>query len=215
MTTDRISMKSNGSVPAQGNIAEVLTASAKAKPARRKGPAIASKLVCSGVAATITFGVAGFLGFSNQPAVANQTDSVSSDVETGSELGSTDVGSASASEQAATPVVVVVHRRIHVVKAAITEPEVAPAIAPDPTPGVKATGRVAKRRFSPKPAAKPAATSSRNLAKRATTQARTLARVAPVRAAAKARPQATPKPRAIAKPRAAVRKIRRAKTKAS
>jgi hypothetical protein len=214
MTTDRISMKSNDSVASQRTVAEALTASAKAKPARRKGPAITSKLVCSGVAATITFGVAGFLGFSNQPAVANETDSLSADVETGAELGRTDNVSASASEQAAASVVVVVRRRIHVVKAAIPELVEAPALAPDSALGGKATSRDSKRRFNPKPA-KSAATSSGNRTKRATKQARTLARVAPVRVATKATPRATPKPRAIPKPRAVVRKVRRAKTKAS
>jgi hypothetical protein len=213
MTTDRISMKSNDAVASEGTVTEALTASVKAKPTRRKGPASTSKLVCSGVAATITFGVATFLGFSNQPAIANETDTVSADVETGAELGSADVGSASASEQAAASVVVV-RRRIHVVKAAIPELGEGPATSPD-APGVKATGRDSKQRFSPKPAAKPAVTSSGNRTKRARKQARTLARVAPVRATAKATPRATPKPRAIPKPRAVVGKIRRVKTKAS
>jgi hypothetical protein len=209
MMTDRNLNETDQRAVPDGN-KEGAVPTAKGKPARRKGPAIASKLVCSGVAATITFGVAGFLGYSNQAAAANETDSAASDIENGAALGTRQRGTEFDPDIAPNPVLVVVHRRIHVVKASIPEPEGAPAIASDVASVAQGKSRAAKRtRFNPNPATRPTANNVGLRTKRVAPKLRLAAPIAAQRAAARAKPSAAAKPRAVA------RNTRRAKTKAS
>jgi hypothetical protein len=163
----------------------------KSGPGRRKGPAVTSKMVCSGIAATITFGVAGFLGLTNRPATADETDSAAGlDAITEEPTGLN-----SSTEQTASPIVVVVHRRIHVVNSAIPKPEpVAVVGAIEPSVGEKRAST--KRLFAPKPAVRPAAPRKR---------ASTARSVAKPRVAVKRKAAPTPVRRVV----------RRAKTKAS
>ncbi len=186
MTTDQSSVEGGEVVRLDPN-APTGSGRPKSGSGRRKGQAVTSKMVCSGVAATITFGVAGFLGLTNQLATAGETDSAS-EHDAGAEA---NAGVESSTEQVRSPVVVVVHRRIHVVKAAIPKPEIVAVV----TPRMGAKSASTKRRFAPKPAVRPA--------------------TSPKRVSARA----VAKPRVAVKRKAAlaqVRKaVRRAKTKAS
>jgi hypothetical protein len=175
--------------------------------AKRKRPAGTSKLICSGIAASITFGVAGFLGFTNQPAKASESETESA-VDT---VGTNPSGLAALADQEVAPIVVV-RRRIHVVKAALPVPQAAPALVPEVAAEVKAVSTSAKRQFNPKPAARLTATSKVSpRTKRVAPALRSVARIASVRAVAKTQTRPTPKRQVVAPGP----KARQAKTKAS
>jgi hypothetical protein len=204
--------------PSAGSATPTATKPGSAKPgsaklgpekhgtAKRKGPAGTSKLICSGIAASITFGVAGFLGFTNQPATASESETASA-VDNG---GTASFEPIALSDQTVAPIVVA-QRRIHIIKALPASAQAAPALVPETVVASKAVSTSAKRQFNPKAATRRTTTPKLTpQMKRAAPALRSVAPISPVRAVAKTQTRRTPKRQVAPAP-----KPRRAKTKAS